>query len=61
VKVGIGLPPRVEPWLAGVRQQVLEAPPSIRFKRRYLMPAGLKLAQHAAKKVGVAVVPAASQ
>jgi hypothetical protein len=51
----------VEPCLAVVAQQVLQAPGSLGFEGEHLMPAMHQVPQHAAQEMRVAMVPAGGQ
>ncbi len=60
-ELGIGVPVGGETGLAGVLQQVGQAPGALGLEGADLVAARDQLAQHAAQEVGVAVVPAGGE
>ncbi len=61
VELGIGLAPGLEPRLAVIAQEVLQAPRVLGLIDGHLVASAHELAQHAPLEVGVAVVPAGRQ
>ena len=57
----ISLPPRLQPLLAMILEEVGEAPGALRLIGPDLMPLRDQLAKHSAQEVGVAMVPAGLQ
>ena len=60
-QLGIGVAPGLEPLLAMVLAEILEAPGAFRFVGLDVVAERDQLAQHAAQEVGVAVVPAGGE